>query len=94
MAKNMNKDMLVSSINEKTDLSKKDIELVIDTMTDVITKALQGGDKVTFTGFGTFRISDRAAREGINPQTKEKIQIPAMKVPKFTAGKALKEAVK
>ncbi|NTU66353.1 MAG: HU family DNA-binding protein [Candidatus Moranbacteria bacterium] len=90
----MNKDMLVSSINEKTDLSKKDIELVIDTMTDVITKALQGGDKVTFTGFGTFRISDRAAREGINPQTKEKIQIPAMKVPKFTAGKALKEAVK
>lgn len=94
MAKNINKDALVGAISEKSELSKKEIELVIDTMTDEITKALQGGDKVTLTGFGTFRISDRAAREGINPQTKEKITIPAMRVPKFTAGKALKEAVK
>lgn len=94
MANNINKDALVTAISGKTELSKKDIELVIDTMTEEITKSLQVGDKVTLTGFGTFRISDRAAREGINPQTKEKIQIPAMKVPKFTAGKALKEAVK
>ncbi|HPN96916.1 MAG TPA: HU family DNA-binding protein [Candidatus Moranbacteria bacterium] len=94
MAKNVNKDALVSEISQKTEMSKKDIETVIDSMIDVITKVLQSGDKVTLTGFGTFRISDRAAREGINPQTKEKIQIPAMKVPKFTAGKALKEAVK
>jgi DNA-binding protein HU-beta len=94
MAKNVNKDALVSTISEKTELSKKDIELVLDTMLDEITKSLQAGDKVTFTGFGTFRVSARAARVGINPQTKEKIQIPAMTVPKFTAGKALKEAVK
>ena len=94
MAKNVNKDALVSAIAEKADLSKKDVETVIDTMVEEVTKFLKGGDKVTLTGFGTFRTSDRAAREGINPQTKEKIQIPAMTVPKFTAGKALKEAVK
>ena len=91
---NVNKDSLVSSISAITELSKKDIELTIDTMTEVITKAIRSGEKVTLTGFGTFRVSDRAAREGINPQTKEKIQIPAMKVPKFTAGKTLKEAVR
>lgn len=94
MPRNINKNSLVSSIAEKTDLSKKDIEMTIDTMTEVITKALQNDEKVTLTGFGTFRISKRASRVGINPQTKEKIQIPAMSVPKFTAGKVLKEAVK
>lgn len=94
MARNVNKDTLVATISEKTDLSKKDIETVIDTMVDEITKFLKEGNKVTLTGFGTFRVSNRAAREGINPQTKEKIQIPAMTVPKFTAGKQLKEAVR
>ena len=94
MANNVNKDALVSGIAEKTDLSKKDVETVIETMIDEITRYLKSGDKVALTGFGTFRVSDRAAREGINPQTKAKIQIPAMTVPKFTAGKALKEAVK
>ena len=94
MANNVNKDALVSKIAEKTDLSKKDIELMVDTMTDEITKALKNDEKVTLTGFGTFRASHRAARIGINPQTKEKITIPAMTVPKFTAGKALKEAIK
>lgn len=91
---NVNKDALVSAISEKTELSKKDIEMVLETMIEVITKSLQSGDKVTMTGFGTFKISKRAAREGINPQTKAKIQIPAMTVPKFSAGKALKEAVR
>ena len=91
---NVNKDALVDAISQKTEQSKKDIEMVIDTMVDEITKSLQAGNKVTLTGFGTFRISNRAAREGINPQTKEKITIPAMKIPKFTAGKSLKEAVK
>jgi DNA-binding protein HU-beta len=94
MANNMNKDALVTEIANKTELSKKDVELVIDTMTEVVTKAIKDDMKLTLTGFGTFRASKRAAREGINPQTKEKIQIPAMTVPKFTAGKALKEAVK
>lgn len=94
MAQNINKDSLVDSISTKTDLSKKDVEMVIDNMVDVITEQLRQGNKVTLTGFGAFRISKRASREGINPQTKQKIQIPAMTLPKFTAGKALKEAVK
>lgn len=91
---NINKDALVDAIAAKNDQSKRDVEMVIDALTDEITNMLRGGNKVTLTGFGTFRISDRAARIGINPQTKEKITIPAMKIPKFTAGKALKEAVK
>jgi len=94
MAGNINKDALVSAISEKTELSKKDIEMVLESMIEVITKSLKSGDKVTMTGFGTFKVSNRAARDGINPQTKAKIKIPAMTVPKFTAGKALKEAVK
>ncbi|MDD5083943.1 MAG: HU family DNA-binding protein [Candidatus Moranbacteria bacterium] len=92
--KNVNKDMLVSAIVAQTDLTKKDVEAVIEAMVDTITKELSGGSKVTLTGFGTFKVSQRAAREGINPQTKAKITIPAMTVPKFTAGKSLKEAVK
>ncbi|HAI74401.1 MAG TPA: HU family DNA-binding protein [Candidatus Moranbacteria bacterium] len=91
---NVNKDALVSAISEKTELSKKDIEMVLEAMIEVITKSLKSGDKVTMTGFGTFKVSNRAAREGINPQTKAKIQIPAMTVPKFSAGKALKEAIR
>ena len=92
--KNVNKDALVHAIVEKTGLTKKDVELVIETMTDTITDELRKGSKVTLTGFGTLKVSNRAAREGINPQTKEKIKIAAMTVPKFTAGKSLKEAVK
>ena len=94
MAGHMNKDALVAEIAAKNELSKKDVETVTDNMVEIVTKSLQGGNKVTLTGFGTFKVSKRAAREGINPQTKEKIQIPAMTVPKFTAGKALKEAVR
>lgn len=94
MANNMNKDALISAISEKTELSKKDIATVLETFEEVVTKALRNDEKVTLTGFGTFRVSKRAERAGINPQTKEKIQIPAMSIPKFTAGKALKEAIK
>lgn len=92
--KNINRETLVGAIVEKADMTKKDVEAVLECFMDEITKQLQQGNKVTLTGFGTFKVSDRAAREGINPQTKAKIQIPAMTVPKFTAGKALKEAVK
>lgn len=94
MAKNINKDMLVHAIIEKTDLSKRDVGAVIEAFVDVITTELRAGNKITVTGFGTFRVSNRAARVGINPQTKAKINIPAMTVPKFTAGKTLKDAVK
>lgn len=92
--KNVNKDALVHTIVEKLGLSKKDVEGVIECVVDVVTEELRKGNKVTLTGFGTFKVSKRAAREGINPQTKAKITIPAMTVPKFTAGKSLKEAVK
>ncbi|GBE17053.1 DNA-binding protein HU 1 [bacterium BMS3Abin15] len=91
---NINKDALVDSISSGMELSKKDIEAVIDSLTDRITEEVRNGNKVTITGFGTFRVSKRAARKGINPQTKESIQIPEMSVPKFTAGKTLKEAVR
>lgn len=91
---NINKDTLVDAIAAKTELAKKEVEAVIETLLEKITEEIRTGNKVTLTGFGTFKVSNRAAREGINPQTKEKIQIPAMTVPKFTAGKALKEAVK
>jgi nucleoid DNA-binding protein len=91
---NVNKDALVHMLMEKTELSKKDVETVLECFIDEVTAELKKGNKVTLTGFGTFKVSNRAAREGINPQTKAKITIPAMTVPKFTAGKTLKEAVK
>jgi len=91
---NFNKDTLVEAIAGTTNLSKKDVAAVIEAMTDKITEEIRKGNKVTLTGFGSFRISKREAREGINPQTKERIKIPAMSVAKFTAGKTLKEAVK
>ena len=86
--------MLIHAIMDKTELSKKDVGAVLECMIDEVTAELSKGNKVTLTGFGTFKVSNRAAREGINPQTKAKIMIPAMTVPKFTAGKTLKEAVK
>ncbi|MDD2766760.1 MAG: HU family DNA-binding protein [Candidatus Moranbacteria bacterium] len=92
--KNINKDTLVHSIMEKTEFSKKDVEAMLECLLDEVTAELSKGNKVTLTGFGTFKVSNRAAREGINPQTKAKITIPAMTVPKFTAGKTLKEAVR
>lgn len=91
---NVNKDALVHMLMEKTELSKKDVETVLECFIDEVTAELKKGNKVTLTGFGTFKVSNRASREGINPQTKAKITIPAMTVPKFTAGKTLKEAVR
>jgi DNA-binding protein HU-beta len=92
--KNVNKEMFINALIEKTDFSKKDTEAMLDAFVEVVTSILRKGDKLTLTGFGTFRTSARAARDGINPQTKEKIKIAATTVPKFTAGKTLKEAVK
>ena len=71
---NVNKDALIDAISKKTDLSKKDVEMVIDTLLEEITSSIKSGSKVALTGFGTFKTSARAAREGINPQTKAKIQ--------------------
>lgn len=89
----MNKTELVAAIAEKADLQKKDVDAMLKAFTEVVTDELKKGEKIQLVGFGTFEVSERAAREGINPSTKEKIQIAASKSPKFKAGKALKDAV-
>lgn len=89
----MNKVELVSAIAEKSGISVKDAEKAVKAFTGVVTDALANGEKVQLVGFGTFEVAERAERNGINPKTKEKITIPATVVPKFKAGKALKDAV-
>ena len=89
----MNKTELVAAIADQAGLSKKDAEKALKAFTDVVAEELQKGEKVALVGFGTFEVSERAAREGRNPQTGETIQIAASKAPKFKAGKALKDAV-
>lgn len=85
---------LVSAIAEMAGTSKKDSEAVLQAFLDVVTKTLSKGEDVTLAGFGSFSVTQRQAREGINPRTLEKIKIAATKTPKFKAGKKLKEAVK
>ena len=89
----MNKTELIAAVAAAAEVSKKDAAAVIDATFDAITAAMANGDKVQLIGFGTFEARERAAREGLNPQTKEKVQIEACKVPAFKAGKALKDAV-
>ncbi len=89
----MNKAELVDAIAKQTGLSKKDSEKAIKAFTDVVSKELKKKGKVQLVGFGTFETAKRAARTGKNPQSGASIKIPAATVPKFKAGKALKEAV-
>ena len=89
----MNKTELVAAIAEKTELSKKEAEKALKAFTDVIAEELAKGEKIQLVGFGTFEVSERAAREGRNPMTGETIQIAASKTPKFKPGKALKDQV-
>ena len=89
----MKKSELIGAVAEKAGLSKKDAEAACSAVFEAITEALVEGDKVSLVGFGTFSVKDRPAREGINPFTKETIQIAASKAPVFKAGKALKETV-
>lgn len=89
----MTKADLINSIAEKSELSKADAEKALKAFTDAITDAMKAGEKVSLVGFGTFSVGSRAARQGQNPQTGAKINIPAAKVPKFKAGKALKDAI-
>ncbi|MDH3809027.1 MAG: HU family DNA-binding protein [Desulfuromonadales bacterium] len=89
----MTKADLVNSIAEKAGLSKAEAEKALKAFTDAVTDALKAGEKVSLVGFGTFSVGDRAARTGQNPQTGAKIEIPAAKVPKFKAGKALKDSI-
>lgn len=89
----MNKAELVAAVAEKADMSKKDAEKAVNAVFASIEESLSKNEKVQLVGFGTFEVKDRAERTGLNPQTKEKITIPASKVPGFKAGKALKDAV-
>ena len=89
----MNKTELVAAIADRAELSKKDSEKALKAFVDVVTEELKKDNKVQLVGFGTFETSQRAAREGRNPQTGKTMKIDACKAPKFKAGKALKDAV-
>ena len=89
----MNKSALISAVSKKTGLTKTQGAEVVEAFVETVKETLKDGEKVSIVGFGTFEVRERAARSGINPQTKEKIEIPASKAPAFKAGKALKDAL-
>ena len=90
---NMNKTELVAAMAERAEISKKDAEAALKAFTDVVAEELKKGEKIQLVGFGTFEVSERAARTGRNPQTGEEMTIAASKAPKFKAGKALKDSI-
>ncbi|HZY66295.1 MAG: HU family DNA-binding protein [Actinomycetota bacterium] len=90
----VNKTDLIERIASKADSSKSDAQKFFQAFEDTVKSALKDGEEVQITGFGKFYVQQRDAREGINPQTKQKMTIPASKVPKFTAGNALKDHIK
>lgn len=90
----MNKSELINELSEETTFSKKDVTRVLDSLTRVIGRSLKKGEKVSITGFGSFWASCRPARKGINPATKQRIDLPAINVPRFKAGKNLRDVVK
>mgnify|MGYP005673859109 CR=1 FL=1 len=89
----MNKNELIAAIAADADLSKSDAANALEAYMAIVTKALAKGEDVRLVGFGTFAVANRAASEGRNPRTGEKIKIPASKQPKFKAGKGLKDSV-
>jgi len=89
----MNKTELVAAVAEKTGMTKKDAERVINATIDTVTENLVKGEKVQMSGFGLFEVKAREARVGRNPRTKETIQIPATRLPAFKASKALKDLI-
>ncbi len=89
----MNKNDLAAYVADETGLAKADASRAVDAVLEGITAALKDGDEVRLVGFGTFSVAERAASEGRNPRTGEKIDIPASRQPKFKAGKALKDSV-
>ncbi len=90
----MTKAELIDAVAEEAGISKATAAKAVDSFTGAISKSLKKGKKVTLVGFGTFSVSKRKARKGRNPRTGEAIKIPAGKTPKFSAGKALKQAIK
>ena len=89
----MNKTELIAAIAERAEISKKDAEKALKAFTEAVADELVKGEKVQLVGFGTFEVSERAAREGRNPKSGEPMKIEASRTPKFKAGKALKEMV-
>lgn len=90
----MNKSELINALSEETTFSKKDIARVLDSFTRITERTLKRGEKVSITGFGTWWLSHRPARKGINPATKQRIDLAAINVPRFKAGKNLREIVR
>ena len=90
---NVNKNDLIAKVADTTDLAKAEATKAVDSVFDIITDSLKQGEEVRLVGFGTFSVTRRAASEGRNPRTGEKIQIPASNQPKFKAGKQLKDSV-
>jgi DNA-binding protein HU-beta len=90
----MNKNELINELSEETTFSKKDVTRVVDSLTRIIGRTLKKGEKVSITGFGSFWLSRRAARKGINPTNLQRIDLPEANVPRFKAGKGLREVVK
>ena len=90
----MNKTELIQKIADEADGSKSEAQRFFDAFEGVVTSELKKGNQIQITGFGKFYVQKRDARQGINPQTKQRINIPASKVPKFTAGNALKDSIK
>lgn len=91
----MNKHELIEAVANKAGITKKMAASIIESLVAVITESLKSDREVTLTGFGTFRVSHRAARGGVSPRNpKERIQIPALKTPAFRAGKSLKDAIR
>ncbi len=90
----MNKGELIERIADEAGMSKAEAQRHFEAFTGTVTESLKGGEEVQITGFGKFEARERAAREGVNPQTKEKMQIPAKKVPSFSAGNALKDSIR
>ena len=89
----MKKTELIEAIAEKADVPKSQAQTYFDAFEGIVTDALKGGEEVQITGFGKFYVRDQKARDGRNPQTGEKMRIPAQKVPTFSAGNSLKESV-
>ena len=89
----MNRAELIVAMAKQADLTQKDAEKALKAFTEVVTAELKKGEKIQLVGFGTFEVSERAAREGRNPQTGKSMKIAACKAPKFKAGKALKDAI-
>ena len=90
----MSKSEFVDQVASQSGLQKRDASAAVDAVLEVIEETLKRGGEVNFTGFGKFTVAERGARQGVNPQTGERIQIAASRVPRFSAGSALKKSVK